>query len=57
MAEVINLRAVRKTKDREAARAKADAMAAKHGRSKALKDLEQARAAKAKRDLDAQHRE
>jgi hypothetical protein len=57
MAELINLRAVRKTKDREAARAKGDENAVKFGRSKAEKDLEKARAEKARCDLDGLKRE
>jgi Domain of unknown function (DUF4169) len=50
MAEIINLRQVRKQKDREAAKARGIESAAKSGRSKALKALEKARADKAARD-------
>jgi hypothetical protein len=57
MAEVVNLRAARKAAERDAARVKASENAAKHGRSKALKALEAARAAKASRDLDGAKRE
>jgi len=57
MAELINLRAARKAKDRAAARAKADENAAKFGRTKVEKDLEKARADKARRDLDGAKRE
>lgn len=57
MAEIVNLRQVRKQKDREAARAKGIEAAAKSGRSKALKALEKARADKAARDLDGAQRE
>ena len=57
MAEIINLRQVRKQKDREAARAKGTETAAKNGRSKALKALEKARAEKAARDLDGNRME
>ena len=57
MAEIINLRAVRKAKDRDAARAKGDENAAKFGRTKAEKSLEAARAEKARRDLDGHERE
>ena len=57
MAELINLRAARKAKDREKARAKGDENAAKFGRTKAEKDLEKARAEKARRDLDGHERE
>jgi hypothetical protein len=52
MAEIVNLRTARKAAERDAARVKARENAAKHGRSKALKALEAARAAKASRDLD-----
>lgn len=57
MAEIINLRAARKAKDREQARAKGDENAVKFGRTKAKKDLEKAQAEKAKRDLDGHARE
>ena len=57
MAEIINLRQVRKRKDREAARAKGTETAAKNGRSKALKALEKARSEKAARDLDGNRME
>ena len=57
MAEVVNLRAARKAKDREAARAKADANAARFGRTKAEREIEAARAEKAARDLDGHERE
>lgn len=57
MAKIVNLRAARKSKDRLAARAKADANAAKFGRSKAEKDLQAAKAEKARRDLDGAKKE
>lgn len=57
MAEIINLRAARKAKDREQARAKGDENAVKFGRTKAEKDLEKTQAEKAKRDLDGHARE
>ena len=57
MAEVINLRAVRKVKDREEARAKGDENAVKFGRTKAEKALDKARAKKLTRDLDGAKRE
>jgi hypothetical protein len=57
VAEIVNLRQVGKQKEREAARAKGIEAAAKHGRSKALKELEKARAAKAARDLDGKLRD
>ncbi|GGH18809.1 protein of unknown function [Cribrihabitans marinus] len=52
MAKVINLRKARKTAERSARKARADKNAAKHGRSKAGKSLDKARAEKARRDLD-----
>ena len=57
MAELINLRAVRKAKAKAETRAQADANAAKFGRSKAEKALETSRTEKAKRDLDGHERE
>jgi len=57
MAEIINLRAVRKAKEKTETRAQADANAAKFGRRKADKSLEAARLAKEKRDLDGHERE
>lgn len=52
MAEIINLRSVRKAKDKANARVQADANAVKFGRSKGVKTLETAQLAKEKRDLD-----
>lgn len=52
MAELINLRAVRKAKDKATARAQADANAVKFGRRKGDKALETAQREKEKRDLD-----
>jgi phage protein D len=57
MAEIVNLRTVKKQAAREAARHEADANAAKFGRTKAERALETARAEKAKRDLEAHRRE
>lgn len=57
MAELINLRAKRKEADRKAARAQGDANAAKFGRTKAERELEAARAAKAARALDGHKRD
>ncbi len=57
MAEIINLRAARKAKDRAKARAQGEENAVKFGRTKAEKDLENARADKARRDLDGMKRE
>ena len=57
MAEIVNLRAARKAKDRQTARAKGDENAAKFGRTKAEKEIEKAQADKARRDLDGHERE
>ncbi len=52
MAEIVNLRAVRKAKERLEARAQADANSVKFGRRKDEKLRQKAEAEKAKRDLD-----
>lgn len=57
MADIVNLRAARKAKDRDAVRAKADENAVKFGLTKAEKSLQAAKADKARRDLDAAKRE
>ncbi len=57
MAEVINLRSVKKQAARKAARAKGVENAVKFGRSKAERELQQAQVAKAARDLDGKKRE
>ena len=57
MAEVINLARVKKQVARKAARATADANAAKFGRTKAERALDKARASQAARALDAHLRE
>ena len=57
MAKIVNLRAARKAKERETSRATGDQNAAKFGRTKAEKDLEKARAEKARSDLDGHARE
>jgi hypothetical protein len=57
MAEIVNLRTVKKQAARKAARSQADANAAKHGRTRAERDLEKTRAEKAARGLDAHKRE
>ena len=49
---VTNLNKARKARDRAAEKAQADANALKHGRTKAERLLEAARAEKAKRALD-----
>ena len=57
MSQPINLNRFRKDKARAEKRARADANAVKHGRTKAEKTAEAAREAKAKRDLDGHRRE
>lgn len=57
MAEIVNLRAARKQAARKAARAEADANAARFGRSGSQKELDRAQADKAARDLDGHRRE
>ena len=57
MAEIVNLRQVRKQKDRESAKARGTQAAAKSGRSKALKALEKARTEKDERALDGHKKE
>ncbi len=55
--KVINLRAARKSAARDAARAAGDANAAKFGRSKAQKRVEEADADRAARHLDGHRRD
>ena len=57
MAEVVNLRTAKKQAPRKAARSAADVNAAKHGRTKAEREMEKARAEKAARELDGHRRE
>jgi hypothetical protein len=57
MAEIVNLRRARKKKSRAGKRGAADANAAKFGRSKAQKRLQDAEATKAERDLSGHKRE
>ncbi len=57
MGEVVNLRTAKKQAARKAARSVADVNAAKHGRTKAERELEKARAEKAVRGLDGHKRE
>lgn len=57
MAEIVNLRLARKRADRAAKQAQGDENAARHGRSKAERQLEDARAEKAARDLEAHKRD
>ena len=57
MAEIVNLRQAKKQAARKAARAKGDENAAKFGRTKAEREVQEARAEKAARDLDGHRRE
>ena len=57
MAEIVNLRAKRKEAARKDARQKADENAAKHGLTKAERDLQKARAEQARAKLDGHERE
>jgi hypothetical protein len=57
MGEVVNLRTAKKRAARKAARSVADANAAKHGRTKAERELQKARAEKIARELDGHKRD
>ena len=57
MGDVTNLNRFRKDKARAEKRRAGDANAAKHGRSKAERDLAKARAEKAARDLDGHRKD
>lgn len=57
MAEIVNLRAVRKAQARIKDRAQGDENAVKFGRTKAQKKREEAGAAKARATLDGARRE
>jgi len=57
MAEIINLRAVKKARSRTETRAQADANAAKFGRTKAERAIEKTHSDKARQALDAHKRE
>lgn len=57
MADIVNLRAVRKTREREAKRMQGDENAAKFGLTRAERDRQTADAEKAKRALDGHERE
>ena len=56
-AEIVNLRKARKDRARAAAQVDAAANRAKHGTSKAIRSIEEARKAKASRDLDGHKRQ
>jgi len=53
MAEIVNLKRVKKAKARAEKSAQADANRTKHGTSKAIRDLARARDEKAKENLDS----
>jgi hypothetical protein len=55
--DIVNLRASRKLRERAKKRAEADGNAAKFGMTKAERKLQQARAEKARADLEAHRRE
>lgn len=57
MAEIINLRRVRKTKVRTEAKKKADANRTKHGVARAARGLEEKRRQKTLKDLEAKRLE
>ncbi|WP_146587799.1 DUF4169 family protein [Puniceibacterium confluentis] len=57
MSEPVNLNRFRKDKARAEKKARADENAVRFGRSKAEKDREAARAARAARDLDGKKRD
>jgi len=57
MSKTINLRQKRKQSERDAKRKNADQNAALHGRSKAERTLQQARASQAARALDGHKRD
>lgn len=57
MAEIVNLRTVKKQAARKAARHQADANAAKFGLTRAEKDRQKAEAEKAARDLAGHKRD
>lgn len=57
MGDVVNLRTAKKQAARKADRSAADANAAKHGRTKAERDLNKALAEKAAKMLEAHKRE
>lgn len=57
MAEIVNLRRARKTRARAEDKAKADANAARHGRSKAEKRISETETARAVRHLDGVKRD
>lgn len=57
MAGIVNLARAKKQAARKAVRSAADANAVKFGRTKAARDLDQAKAEKAAQDLDAHRRD
>lgn len=57
MTQIVNLRQIRKSAERAAKRAQADANAAKYGRTKTERDLQQSQSAKAHAHLDGHKRD
>ena len=57
MSEIVNLNKARKARARADRKARADANAVKFGRTKAEKSLDEAKAKKARSDLDAHRRD
>ncbi len=57
MAKPVNLRAARKARERQERRAEADQNAARHGRTKEQKKLEETQAEQARSRLDAHRRD
>ncbi len=57
MGEIVNLNKARKARERQEAEATAAANRTRHGRTKAEKALDKARAEKAARDLDGHERD
>ncbi len=57
MADVINLRLARKARKRDDAARQADANRARHGETKAARQLREAEAARAARQLDGNKRD
>ena len=57
MVDIVNLRSVKKRREAARKRAQADANAAKFGRTRAERELEEAQAEKARAVLEAHRRE
>lgn len=52
MSKIVNLRTIRKQKDRDRKRSEGDASAARHGEAPALREAREAEAARAARALE-----